>query len=280
MERRNSSLSREHPWKGLLQVILMAYQVKDYPYNDKLSTEENLLLDRLYKLRMSGMAEALEKQLLDPNADLEPFTVRITEIIGFEWEQRRDKKLKKLIRDATLKYPNADLDESLYEPDRKIDVHTVELLSRCEWIDAARNLLITGDAGVGKTYIANALCLSAIHQLRSVRYIRATPLINEAIKACSLGQEMEYINKMAAYDLLAVDDFGLMDLDMEKCRLLFEILETRDCRKSTLIISQMPVAKWWELFKDSTYADACLSRITHKAHRLELKGRDMRITGS
>ena len=254
----------------------MAYKVKDYPYNDKLSSEENVLLDKLYKLRMSGMAEALEKQLLNPNAELEGFMPRISDIIGFEWEQRQTKKVNKLLKDATLKYPNADLDQSLYEPERGLDTHTIELLAKGDWIDVPRNLLITGDAGAGKTHVGNALCISAIQQMRTVKYIRATPLINEAAKACDLGNETDYINRMASYDLLAIDDFGLMELTMDKCRLLFEILETRDCRKSTMVISQLPVSKWWEMFKDNTYADACLSRLVHKAHRLEFKGRDMR----
>ena len=47
---------------------------------------------------------------------------------------------------------------------------------------------------------------------------------------------------MAGYDLLVIDDLGLMDLNLDKCRDLFEIIEARDCRKSTVIISQMPVA--------------------------------------
>ena len=81
---------------------------------------------------------------------------------------------------------------------------------------------------------------------------------------------------MASYDLLVIDDFGLMDLDMDKCLALFEIIESRDCRKSTVIVSQLPVIKWWDLFGDNTYADACLSRMTHKAYRLECNGRDMR----
>ncbi len=38
----------------------MAYRLKDYLYNDKLTKEQNILMDRLYKLRMSGMAEAFE----------------------------------------------------------------------------------------------------------------------------------------------------------------------------------------------------------------------------
>ena len=254
----------------------MAYYLKNYIYNDKLSTEENLILDHLYKLRLSSMAEALEKQLLDPNADLENFITRITDIISYEWDQRETKKFNKLLKSATLKYPQADFDDSLYEPDRMLDTHTIELLAKCEWLDEHRNLLITGSAGAGKTHIANALCVTALHQLRSVKYIRASCLLQESEKARAAGSYYEYNNRMSGYDLLVIDDFGLMDLDLNKCRDLFEIMEARDCRKSTMIVSQLPVLKWWDLFKDNTYADACLSRMTYKAYRLECNGRDMR----
>ena len=46
---------------------------------------------------------------------------------------------------------------------------------------------------------------------------------------------------------------------------------------STVIISQMPVANWYQLFGDNTYADACLSRMTSKAYRLDFPGRDRRV---
>ena len=66
----------------------MAYRLKDYLYNDKLTKEQNILMDRLYKLPMSGMAEAFEKQLLEPNTGLEPFEVRFAAIVNQEWDQR------------------------------------------------------------------------------------------------------------------------------------------------------------------------------------------------
>lgn len=254
----------------------MAYKSKNYIYNDKLSAEENLLLDRLYKLRMSSMAEALEHQFTNPNCGLEDFHTRLAAIINYEWEQRQTKKFNTLMKHATLKYPQADFDEALYEPDRMLDTHTIELLGKCEWIDEPRNLLITGSAGAGKTHIANALCIAALQQLRTVKYIRANYLLQECEKARATGSYYDYTNRMAAYDLLVIDDFGLMELDMDKCRDLFEIIESRDCRKSTMIVSQLPVIKWWDLFKDNTYADACLSRMTSKAYRLECNGRDMR----
>lgn len=113
--------------------------------------------------------------------------------------------------------------------------------------------------------------------MRTVKYIRANYLLQEAEHARREGEYYDYSNRMSAYDLLVIDDFGLMDLNLDKCRDLFEIIESRDCRKATVIISQIPVANWYQLFGDNTYADACLSRMTSKAYRLEFPGRDRRI---
>ena len=131
----------------------MAYRQKDYTYNPKLTTEENILLDRLFKFKLSHMAEALEQQFLNPNSELDDFHTRITSLINYEWDQRQSTKFNKLLRKASLKYPHADFDESLYEPDRKLDTHTIEKLQTCSWIDEPKNLLITGSAGAGKVSV-------------------------------------------------------------------------------------------------------------------------------
>ena len=80
---------------------------------------------------------------------------------------------------------------------------------------------------------------------RTVKYIRAHSLMTESEHAHQENTYYEYSNKMASCDLLVIDDFGLMDLDMNKCRDLLKIIEARDCRKSTIIISQLPVDKWY-----------------------------------
>lgn len=241
-----------------------------------LSIEDYELCNKLKSMRFSGMAEELEAVLADPNSELLSFRERITRIIDAEWDLRYNKKLNRFIKKATLKYPGADFDDSIYDPERMLDTRVIEELSKCEWIDHGKNLIITGKTSSGKSYLANALCISALRQFKTVKYIKASQLINELSKAEKLDNYQEVLNQYAAYDLLAVDDFGLMNLDINKCRNLFEVFDSRDPHKSILVISQIPVASWYDMFLEHTYAEACLARLLSEAYRLEMNGRNMR----
>ena len=234
------------------------------------------LCGKLRSMKLSSMADTLEKQLANPNSGLQSFDERISEIICSEWDTRYNKKFNRFLKKATLKYPAADIDESIYDADRFLDTGTIERLAACDWIDEGKNLLITGSTGSGKTYISNALCISALRLSHTVRYVKASTLIYELEQAQVAGEYLNYTKKLAARDLLVIDDFGLMELDIEKCRNLFEVIDSRDCRHSTMVISQIPVSSWYELFQDNTYADACMDRIIHNAYRLEFNGRNMR----
>lgn len=241
-----------------------------------LSIEDYELCNKLKSMRFYGMAEELEAVLADPNSELLSFRERITKIIDAEWDLRYNKKLNRFIKKATLKYPGADFDDSIYDPERMLDIRVIEELSKCEWIDHGKNLIITGKTSSGKSYLANALCISALRQFKTVKYIKASQLINELSKAEKLDNYQEVLNQYAAYDLLAVDDFGLMNLDINKCRNLFEVFDSRDPHKSILVISQIPVASWYDMFLEHTYAEACLARLLSEAYRLEMNGRNMR----
>ena len=240
--------------------------------------EESILIERLRSFRVPGMVEEYKRQLQDPNADLLPFQDRFSKLVSAEWFKRYNKKFNDKLKRAKLRYLDADLDESIYEPSRALDTETIELLADCKWIETRKNLLITGMSSSGKTYLSNALCITALRQLKDVQYIRASRLMQELERARNNGKYLEYVEEKLSLDLLVIDDFGLMEFDLDKCRDLFEVIDGRDGRKSTIIVSQFPVKKWYDLFADITYAEACLSRITDAKHsyRLEMNGRSMR----
>ena len=245
-----------------------------------LTAEEQALVKRLRSLKVPAMADALEQQLKDPNADLNSFMERISMLVDAECQSRANKRFARLLEKASLRYPTADIDKSIYLPERQLDTQTIERLSTCHWIEEGKNLLVTGASASGKTFLVNALCITAMRQSKHVRYIRANTLMQEMEHARLISEDMKYMKEIAKLDLLVIDDFGLMDLDIDRCLHLFEVLDTRDGRKSTTVISQFPVSSWFDMFADNTYADACLTRITDKHHtyRLEMNGINMRET--
>lgn len=87
-------------------------------------------IDRILKA-----AKHEEQAYNNPNMELEDFYTRIADIINYEWDQRQTTKFNKLLKKATLKYPTADFDDAIYEEDRMLDIHTIELLQQCKWLD-------------------------------------------------------------------------------------------------------------------------------------------------
>lgn len=234
------------------------------------------LCTMLRSMRLSGMAEKLTEQGNNPNIDLKTFDERISDIIESEWSMRNNKKFMRLLKKAHLRYPDASLDDTIYDPDRLLDVNAVQALIHSDWIAAGRNLLITGKTGAGKSYYSNVIAISALREFNTVRYYKARELIYQLEKARLEGTITEAINDLYKIDLLILDDFGLMDLDPDKCRYLFEAIDAREGRKSIVVVSQLPIESWYSLFKDSTYAEACLDRLVCDAYRLEFNGRNMR----
>ena len=114
--------------------------------------------------------------------------------------------------------------------------------------------------------------------------------IDRAIKSKCLGileacreddiiapPEHEIFKKLADTDLLIIDDFGVRSLDKQQMLDFMELMEDRHGMKSTIIVSQLPVANWYDMMKvNSTAADAILDRIVHTAQRFELKGDSLR----
>ena len=165
---------------------------------------------------------------------------------------------------------------SLYDPERLLDTRIIEELAKCKWVEEGRNLMVTGQTGSGKSYLANALAICALRQFKTVKYCKASQLIDELNRAEAMDSYREALANLVSFDLLVIDDFGLMQLDLNKCRNLFEVLESRDPGRSTMVVSQFPVKAWYNLFQEHTYADACLNRLLHNSYRLEMNGKNMR----
>lgn len=240
---------------------------------------ESAVVSMLQELRLPYMAADFEKRIRDPlymgdvSNDPQQF---VRDLVTEEHWRRIVQRTKTLRRKACLRYPDAVLDDALKDPERDLDTSLISLLSECRWVMDGQDLIITGMTGTGKTYLANALAGCALNHGLASRYMRAGDVLRELEAADTLGTLPDTLKKLSKFDLLVIDDFGLMKLDLDKCRNLFELIDSRTTRLSTMIVSQIPVSGWYDLFSNATYADAVLDRLTHQAYRLQMNGPSMR----
>ena len=90
------------------------------------------------------------------------------------------------------------------------------------------------------------------------------------------GTFLKMITSLEKNDLIILDDFGLQPMDTNTRLALLQILEERYDRKSVIIASQLPIAKWYDYIGDATLADAIMDRLVSKANKIELRGESMR----
>lgn len=136
-------------------------------------------------------------------------------------------------------------------------------------------MLLTGPAGVGKTYLACALGQAAGRPDYRVRYVRVSRLLGELVVARLDHPDAQGLRAWAKTEGLILDDGG-EPLTVEPARDLWEVLDDRYGRGATLVTSQVPVGPWHSLIPDATTADAILDRLVHQAYRVALTGESLR----
>lgn len=229
-------------------------------------------LEKLSDMRLHALATAWERQQEDVNvADL-TFDERLALLVDAEWLHRQNRRTDRMLKEARLRDSQACIEGIDFPAARRIDKAVIRQLGKCRWVAEHHNVVITGATGVGKTYLACALAQQAIRNGYRAFYRRASRLFDELALARADGTYPRLLKKIARADVLVIDDWALVRVGEAERRDLSEIMEDRHELRSTIVTSQLPVAKWHDHIGDPTIADAICDRLVHCAHRLELKG--------
>ena len=229
----------------------------------------------LLSLKLGGMAEAYEEQCATPDYSDLGFDDRLTLLLDRERQHRSDRSYRTRLRQAQLR-EQADITEVSCAAGRGITRTTLLNLAAGDWIRAGANLSILGPTGVGKTFLACALANQACRQNRSVAYVRVPELVLSLDSSRGGVRYGRLMRRLTSVELLLLDDWGLQDFSPQARRDVLEIIEPRSARRSTVIISQLPVSAWHGVLGEGTIADAILDRIIHYGHQITLSGESWR----
>jgi DNA replication protein DnaC len=226
-------------------------------------------LEQLHALGLHGLAKGFKELENKTEARGLDHAEWLGLLLEYEMTLRRQKQFETLRHQASVEDVN-------YQIPRGLDRALFFKLAACDWVAERRNLLITGAAGLGKSWLACALGHKACRENMSVLYTRIPRLFADLAIAHGDARYARLLRSIARVKLLILDDWGPEALTPEQARDLLEIVEDRYDKGSLIITSQVPVDRWHDMIGIPTLADAILDRVIHNAYRIDLAGESLR----
>ena len=171
------------------------------------------------------------------------------------------------------------LDRMIYDNDRGLRKALIDDLATCNWMrleNGPLNILVTGMAGTGKTWLVKSLGKAALEHGYRVLYMRAPQLVEKLRLARQDNEPAKLRNRLNSKDLLIIDDFAMTPLDEATKDDLLSLIDERQGRASMMVASQRPLSQWCEYLGSGLHADAIVDRLRNTSYRIALKGRSLR----
>ena len=166
-------------------------------------------LDKLYSMKLTGMVEAIRRQMEDPEASRLSFEERLALLVDQQWDWRQNKALERRLKSARFKTAAA-IEDIDYRHPRRLDRQLIRSLSACDWVRHHQNVIVTGPCGVGKSFIAGALAQKAVREGFTSLYVRAPRLFRDLAVARADGSFGTLLDRIARIDVFLLQRLGLV----------------------------------------------------------------------
>lgn len=213
----------------------------------------------MQELKLHGMATTLEKTLEDAKKDDWTTEELVDALLQAEADFRDRRRVKNRIKASKLKH-QASFEDYDFTAKRSLTKAQLKEIYGLKWLDEGRPLILVGQTGVGKSFLAQATGLHACQNGKTALFVSVTHWMEQQALARNTGTYLKFRDRMIRPDLLVLDDFGMRKFTAMEAEDLREICEERSNGKSTLVTTQLPIKHWPEVLPDPVLAEAIKDR--------------------
>lgn len=155
-----------------------------------------------------------------------------------------------------------------------------DLYNNSDWIKKGNNIILLGPPGVGKTHLAIAFGVLAVKKGFSTLFKTTESLFHMYKDACQYNKVSELLIKLSKIKVLIIDELGYVNVPVEFTNFLYQLINMRYEKSSTIITSNRPTREWPLILGDSAATAAILDRFLHHCAKIIINGSSYRIADS
>lgn len=197
-------------------------------------------------------------------------------LLAHELELREASKRARLLRKAA--FPVVKSMESFDFTDVAFpEGYTKDDLSGLGFVERAQDFVFFGKTGRGKTHLAVAVGMKCVEAGREVRFFTTAELVRKLTAASQAGALDALLKDIRRADLVILDEFGYIPLDVDGARLLFQVISECYEARSMILTTNIEFGKWGTVFADDKLAAAAIDRVVHHGRLVEFNGSSRRM---
>jgi DNA replication protein DnaC len=237
---------------------------------------KDTLQTMLRQLRLSGLAQTLDVRLQEAAGHQLSHAEFLELILQDELLVRGERLIERRVKGAQFRELKP-LDQFDFAFNPSIHKKQIFDLATCRFVREARDVLLLGPPGTGKSFLVQTIGYQAIKQGCVVLYRSIFDVVRDFLHEEALGQDDKLLARYLKPDLLIIDDMGMKQLPRRSGEVLFEIIMRRYETRSTMMTSNRPLEDWGKLVGDVPSATAILDRFLHHAEIITITGKSYRL---